>query len=211
MLHAEQTKAVLEFALLKEPSPEDGELLESLNEGLVAAIESVQAREIQGRLLVEAQRLAASLQTQQEELRASNEELEEHSERLRISESSLKTQQEELQVTNEELEEKTQLLESQKEAVEVAQAALKLKAEALAQANQYKTEFLANMSHELRTPLNSLLLLARALQENREKNLSSKQLESIQIIYEGGNELLSLINELLDLSKIEAGQMDFHT
>jgi CheY-like chemotaxis protein len=150
------------------------------------------------------------LRAQQAELENSNSELEMQMLRVKESEDRLRVQQEELEVTNEELREKNRLLERQRLEMELARAALATQAEDLALASKYKSEFLANMSHELRTPLNSLLLLARGLRDNGEGNLNQEQVESARVIFDSGSDLLTLINEILDLSKIEAGRMELH-
>lgn len=155
------------------------------------------------------------LQQQQEELRAINEELEEQTQALRASEESLQAQQEELRVTNEELEAQARLLAEQKSEVsnknkvlEDLQLELQEKIRELELSSKYKSEFLSTMSHELRTPLNSILILSSALAQNKKGNLDDKQIEHAQVVHSAGSDLLSLINDILDISKIEEGKMD---
>jgi signal transduction histidine kinase/CheY-like chemotaxis protein len=178
------------------------------SEALGIAVRASKDRTRLEALLEETQRQAEELQTQQEELRVSNEELEVQERALKESQVQMEAQQTELEQTNSNLEEQTHLLEHQKDELAKAQAVLTERAEELERANRYKTEFLANMSHELRTPLNSTLILAKLLADNPTGNLTEEQVRFAQTISGAGNDLLVLINDILDLSKIEAGKVE---
>ena len=202
------TKGVVEIGTLNEMTDREMEYLNQVMPALAMSVQSSEGRSVVARLLSESQALSEELQTQQEELRVSNEELQEQTNSLIVSEEELKVQQEVLRVTNEELLESNTLLDRQKRDVEKARSNIETQATELALASKYKSDFLANMSHELRTPLNSLLLLAQSLLDNKPGNLTGDQVECATIIRNSGNDLLNLINEILDLSKIEAGRMD---
>ncbi len=201
---------VFEFASFKEFSDTEIDFLNDVTESVAIVFSSARSRQ-------EVQELLEETQRQSEELVAQTEELQSQQEELKASNEELEQQSEELRASNEELEEKTEALEQQKAEiekrtaeVEEAKNDLEAKAQELELASRYKSEFLANMSHELRTPLNSLLILAKILADNDNGNLDDEQVESAEIIYSGGQDLLFLINEILDLSKVEAGMMEVH-
>jgi len=208
---------VIELGFLRPLREQDSELLRRIVPSIGSAIEAARYRQRLQKVLAETQQLNEELQVQQEELRAANEELEEQSNALRESQAHMEEQQAELEQTNEQLAEQTEKLARQRDQMDEknqrlneVQLMLEQRADELQRASRYKSEFLANMSHELRTPLNSSLILAKLLADNPEGNLSDDQVQFARSIYSAGNDLLTLINDILDISKVEAGKLEVH-
>jgi len=206
--HERKLKGVIEMAALTPYTQREIEFLSNITSNIGLGISTAKNRKRLQELLEETQAQTEELQSQHSELESLNAEMEAQTQKLQASEEELKVQQEELMQANQELEERTRLLEEKNQIIIERNLEVQRKADELAQSTRYKSEFLANMSHELRTPLNSILLLSRLMAENNEQNLTSDQIEYARVIQSSGNGLLSLIDEILDLSKIEAGKMD---
>ena len=208
LVHNSMLEGVIEIGSIEAFNPSTIAFIYEVQSTIAIALQSAKSRARLQELFEETQAQAEELQAQHSELENINTELEAQTQKLQASEEELKVQQEELMQANQELEERSRLLEERNQMIVERNLEIQQKAEELELSTKYKSEFLANMSHELRTPLNSILLLSRLLSENNDKNLSTDQIEYAQVIQSSGQGLLSLIDEILDLSKIEAGKMD---
>ena len=209
--------AVIELASFHTFNALQQTFINSISDNLAININKMKINNKTAQLLQESNKMSQELQEQQTALQENNQELEIQAKKLEESQGKLKQQSEELQASNIELEEKTCKLEMQQQDIARVNAELvekknelERKAAEIETKSKYKSEFLANMSHELRTPMNSILILTNLLLENKENNLTADQLKSIDIIKRGGDDLLKLINDILDLSKVEAGKLDIH-
>ena len=199
---------VIELGFTHPVSSRAKELLTLIAANVGTSLEAALYRQRLQNVLEETQQLNEELEVQQEELRTANEELGEQSRVLEQSQAHLEEQKAALEQSNEQLAVQALSLDQKNMAIVQAHAQLEARAEELQRASRYKSEFLANMSHELRTPLNSSLILSKLLSDNSGGNLTPEQVTFAQTIYSAGNDLLTLINDILDISKVEAGKLE---
>ncbi|MEK7991300.1 MAG: response regulator [Thiotrichaceae bacterium] len=216
-IYEDEVKGVIELGASKEFSDTQQDFLTQAMPSIGIAINVAESSTKMQILLTQSQEQSELLQQQKAEMQQTNEELTSQTEELQSQQEELQSQQEELRQTNETLEERSRIMARQQEEVqrknrelEAVKVSIQAKAEELELASKYKSEFLANMSHELRTPLNSLLILAQLLAENQEQTLTKKQIDCANTIHSAGTDLLNLINDILDLSKVEAGKVEIN-
>ena len=203
-----KVNGVIELGFTRALLARDLEFLRLIGANVGTSLEAALYRQRLQDVLEETQQLNEELEVQQEELRTANEELGEQSRVLEESQSHLEHQKEALEVSNGQLAVQALALDQKNLAISLAHTQLEARAEELQRASRYKSEFLANMSHELRTPLNSSLILSKLLSDNTGGNLTPEQVTFAQTIYAAGNDLLNLINDILDISKVEAGKLE---
>ena len=199
---------VMELGTIRPFSNISRRIIQAIPENIGIAVDLASSRARLRKSLLDAQRYSDELKTQQEELRTLNEELSEKSDLIKEAYTKLATQQAHLEEANTGLEHKQQELEEQKEALVAANLVLKKSKREIELASGYKSEFLSNMSHELRTPLNSILILSELLAQNEDQRFTKEDIESLETINSAGNDLLTLIDDILDLSRIESGKVE---
>ncbi|MEK7991830.1 MAG: response regulator [Thiotrichaceae bacterium] len=207
-LYEGKLKGVIEFATLNEFTPLHLNFLNQVMPALGIAVNTAESRTQMQLLLNNSQKQTRVLEEQSDKMLLQQQELQRVNEELQAQSEELQSQQEELREANEQLELRTEDLEQQKDVLKVTQKEIERKANELEMSGKYKSEFLANMSHELRTPLNAIMILSQILAENEEGNLTEEQTDYMQTIYSAGTDLLDLINEILDLSRVESGKVE---